>query len=126
LQSLWPGLVHQVHQGPQAHQHQSPEATSHLKKKARRANDKDIELEKLELLKEMSKTVRCGFNTEKQDKIEDESSFGRQVTVEVSHIKDPTLKTRAKKKIMTILFDFQEADQIHDRIESLTFREDDL
>ena len=47
----------------------------------------------------------------KQAKIEDESSFGRQVAVEVSHIKDPTLKTRAKKKIMTTLYDSQEADQ---------------
>ncbi len=80
-------------------------------KKARRASDNDTELEKLEFLKEMSKTVRCGFNTEKNDEIEDESSFGRQVAVEVSHIKDLTLKTRAKKKIMTILYDFQEADQ---------------
>lgn len=59
----------------------------------------------------MSKTVRCGFNTEKDDKIEEESSFGRQVAVEVSHIKDASFKTRAKKTVMTILYDFQEADQ---------------
>ena len=42
-----------------------PRGCQLLNKKARRASDSDIELEKLELLKEMSKTVRCGFNTEK-------------------------------------------------------------
>lgn len=88
-----------------------PRVRQPLNKKARRVCDNDIELEKLELLKEMSKTVRCGFNTEKDDKIEEESSFGRQVAVEISHIKHATLKTRAKKRVMTILYDFQEADQ---------------
>ncbi|CAM4573364.1 unnamed protein product [Leuciscus chuanchicus] len=60
-----------------------------LNKKARRPNDSDIELEKLEVLKEMSNTVKFGLNPEKQDKIEDESGFGRQVAVE-SQTSHPT------------------------------------
>jgi len=51
------------------------------------------------------------FKPGKQDRIEDESGFGRQVAVELCHIKDPILKTRAKKRIMTKLHEYQEADQ---------------
>ncbi|XP_065119390.1 uncharacterized protein [Paramisgurnus dabryanus] len=89
----------------------APRGRRPLNKKPRRSNDSDIELEKLEVLKEMSNTVKFGLNPEKQDRIDDESGFGRQVAVEVNHIKDPILKTRAKKRIMTTLYEFQEADQ---------------
>lgn len=89
----------------------APRGRRSLNKKARHPSDSEIELEKLEVLKEMSNTVKFCLNPENQDRIEDESGFGRQVAVEVSHIKDPILKTRAKKRIMTILYEFQEADQ---------------
>lgn len=65
-----------------------PRVSQQLHKKARHVSENDIEFEKLELLKEMTNTVRCGLNTEKDENIEKESSFGRQVTVEVSQIKD--------------------------------------
>lgn len=70
-------------------------------------SESEIELQKLVVLKELSNTVQAGFKSPGDA----EFTFGKQVAAELKQINDPTLRTRAKKSIVTVLYDIQEQDQ---------------
>lgn len=59
------------------------------------------------MLREIPKTVQSGFKNPEDT----QSTFGQQVAAEVRQINDLKLRTRAKKNVMTILYDIQEQDQ---------------
>ncbi|XP_016373045.1 uncharacterized protein LOC107712335 [Sinocyclocheilus rhinocerous] len=71
--------------------------------KRRKADTDTVEQQKLKLLQQMSASVLASPDAC--------SSFGNQVAVELRLIKNTSLQTRVKRKIMNALFEAQEADQ---------------
>ncbi|XP_016355152.1 uncharacterized protein LOC107698613 isoform X2 [Sinocyclocheilus anshuiensis] len=71
--------------------------------KRRKADTDTVEQRKLKLLQQMSASVLASPDAC--------SSFGNQVAVELRLIKNTSLQTRVKRKIMNALFEAQEADQ---------------
>ncbi|XP_069034886.1 uncharacterized protein [Lepisosteus oculatus] len=80
-----------------------------INKKApkRKASDDDRELQKLTILKEMSAAVLAGLNQPRDS----DALFAQQIAAEVRQIRSPILRMRAKKTIMTLVYEFQEQDQ---------------
>ena len=70
--------------------------------KHRKGDADSVERQKLNLLQQVTSVLATP---------DPSSFFGHQVAVELKLIKNISIQTRAKKKIMNILFEAQEADQ---------------
>ncbi|XP_041850012.1 olfactory marker protein a isoform X1 [Melanotaenia boesemani] len=82
--------------------------TSHTlepSKKRKKIQSTDaIELEKIKILQQMSRTLK----NRSRPAADADTTFGVQVTSELKLITDPVVKTRVKRRIMTALYEAQE------------------
>lgn len=71
----------------------------------RKVTESEIELQKLEYLKQMSASVNSGFS----QPCDSAAAFGQQVAAELRAIQDPVTLARLKKNIMNLVYDTLEA-----------------
>ncbi len=77
----------------------------------KRRQSEDIEIQKLTVLKEMSAFVQNASSKQSAAAANSEATFGHQVAIEISNIKDNTLRISVKRKIMNIIYEAQESEQ---------------
>lgn len=75
------------------------------KEKRKRMSEKDIELQKLEVLKKMAAKVDAEPTPDTL------TAFGNQVVLEIRLIQDPVQLSRLKKSIMIMIYDSQETER---------------
>ncbi|KAK7132819.1 hypothetical protein R3I93_019151 [Phoxinus phoxinus] len=80
----------------------SPRSTS---SKRRRVSDSDIELQKLEVLKQMSAKVL------ENPPADSAAVFSSQVAMEYRLLSDPSVQMRVRRKIMAVLYEAQDAER---------------
>ena len=86
----------------------TPEPPNLAKKRKKVQSPDEIEIQKVNILQQMSKVIAENRNRPVQT--DSDTTFGVQVAAELRSINNPILKTRVKRQIMAALYEAQESE----------------
>ncbi|GAA6234925.1 uncharacterized protein LOC108885274 [Lates japonicus] len=91
----------------------SPPPPQLARKHSKNQNSNDMETQKIALLQHMIDVIQ---ETSREPQRDCEDSFGVTVAMELKRIRNPTLRNRVKRQIMTILYDALDSEQATDPV----------
>lgn len=91
----------------------SPPPPRLVKIQPKTQNRNDMERQKVALLQHMLDAIQ---ETSRQPERDCEDSFGVTVAMELKRIRNPALRNRVKRQIMTVLYDALDSEQVTDLV----------
>lgn len=91
----------------------SPPPPQLARKHSKNQNSNDMDTQKIALLQHMIDVIQ---ETSREPQRDCEDSFGVTVAMELKRIRNPTLRNRVKRQIMTILYDALDSEQATDPV----------